>query len=65
MNRILERLIMIIIALLLSIGFTGTIPSHAQTKLWGKVVIGNDEKLTALETLTKSYAISSFGLENL
>ena len=55
MNRILERAIMIIIALLLSISFTGQQPSHAQTKLWVKVVIGDDDKLTASETLSKSY----------
>ena len=55
MNRILERAIMIIIAMLLSIGFTGQRPSHAQAKLWVKVVIGDDDKLTASETLTKSY----------
>ena len=55
MNRILERAIMIIIALLLSINFTGQQPSHAQTKLWVKVVIGDDDKLTASETLSKSY----------
>ena len=55
MNRILERTTMIIIALLLSISFTGQHPSHAQAKLSVKVVIGNDDKLTASETLTKSY----------
>ena len=55
MNRILERTTMIIIALLLSTGFTGQRPSHAQAKLWVKVVIGNDDKLTTLETLTKRY----------
>ena len=55
MNRILERAIMIIIALLLSISFTGQQPSHAQAKLWVKVVIGDDDKLTASETLSKSY----------
>ena len=55
MNRILERTTVIIIALLLSINFTGQQPSHAQAKLWVKVKIGDDDKLTALETLTKSY----------
>ena len=55
MNRTLERTTMIVIALLLSIGFTGQHPSHAQAKLWVKVVVGDDDKLTALETLTKSY----------
>ena len=55
MNRTLERAFMIIIALLLSISFTGTTSSHAQAKLWVKVKIGDDDKLTALETLTKSY----------
>ena len=55
MNRTLERAIMIIIALLLSISFTGTTSLHAQAKLWVKVKIGDDDKLTALETLTKSY----------
>ena len=55
MNRTLERAIMIIIALLLSISFTGTTSSHAQAKLWVKVKIGDDDKLTALETLSKSY----------
>ena len=55
MNRTLERTTVIIIALLLSIGFTGQRPSHAQAKLWVKVVIGDDDKLTALEILSKSY----------
>ena len=55
MNRTLERTTIIIIALLLSISFTGQQPSHAQVKLWVKVVIGDDDKLTALETLSKSY----------
>ena len=55
MNRILERTTVIIIALLLSINFTGQQPSHAQAKLWVKVKIGDDDKLTALETLSKSY----------
>ena len=55
MNRTLERTTVIIIALLLSISFTGQQPSHAQAKLWVKVVIGDDDKLTALETLSKSY----------
>ena len=55
MNRTFERTTVIIIALLLSISFTGQQPSHAQAKLWVKVVIGDDDKLTALETLSKSY----------
>ena len=37
MNRTLERTVMIIIALLLSIGFTGQHHSHAEAKLWIKV----------------------------
>ena len=55
MNRTFERTTVIIIALLLSISFTGQQPSHAKAKLWVKVVIGDDDKLTALEMLSKSY----------
>ena len=56
MNRTLERTTIIIIALLLSISFTGQQPSHAQVKLWVRVKIGNNnDNLTDIETLTKSY----------
>ena len=56
MNRTLERTTMIIIALLLSIGFTGQHHSHAEAKLWVKVnVHPYADDATMVETLTKSY----------
>ena len=55
MNRILESVTMIIIALLLSISFTGQHPSYAGARLRTSVVIMSSDEMTAAETLTKSY----------